>query len=64
MFDRVFSTFKSCDIDILEDDVRISGDMGVVCTIQRARIVLKNGETKHAWVVRPTASSARAASGS
>jgi ketosteroid isomerase-like protein len=50
MFDRVFSGFRSCDIDILEEEVRISGDMGIVCTIQRVNIVLKNGGAKNALV--------------
>jgi ketosteroid isomerase-like protein len=50
MFERVFSGFKSCDIDILEEEVTINGDIGIVCTVQKARIVLKSGETKHAWV--------------
>jgi ketosteroid isomerase-like protein len=50
MFDRVFSSFKSCDIDILEEDVTINGDMGIVCTIQKVNIVLKNGDTKQALV--------------
>lgn len=50
MFDRVFSGFRSCDIDILEEDVTINGDMGIVCTIQKVDIVLKSGETKRALV--------------
>jgi ketosteroid isomerase-like protein len=50
MFDRVFSGFTSCNIDILEEDVTINGDMGIVCTIQRVNIVLKNGDTKRALV--------------
>jgi ketosteroid isomerase-like protein len=50
MFDRVFSGFKSCDIDILEKDVTINGDMGIVCTVQRINIVLKSGDTKQALV--------------
>jgi ketosteroid isomerase-like protein len=50
MFDRAFSSFKSCDIDILEEDVTINGDMGIVCTIQKVNIVLKNGDTKQALV--------------
>lgn len=50
MFDRVFSGFKSCDIDILEEDVTINGDMGIVCTVQKVNIVLKNGEAKQALV--------------
>ena len=50
MFDRVFSGFKSCNVDILEEDVTINGDMGIVCTIQRVSIVLKSGDTKQALV--------------
>ena len=50
MFDRVFSSFKSCKIDILKEDVTINGDMGIVCTIQRVDIVLKNGDTKNSLV--------------
>ena len=50
MFDRVFSTFKSCKIDILEEDVTVNGDMGIVCTVQRVNIVLKNGDTKNSLV--------------
>jgi ketosteroid isomerase-like protein len=50
MFDRVFSSFKSCKIDILEEDVTINGDMGIVCTIQRVNIVLKNGDGKNSLV--------------
>jgi ketosteroid isomerase-like protein len=42
--------FRSCDIDILEGDLTINGDMGIVCTIQRVHIVLKNGDTKRALV--------------
>ena len=50
MFDRVFSGFTSCDIDVLEEDVMINGDMGIVCTIQKINIVLKNGDTRQALV--------------
>jgi ketosteroid isomerase-like protein len=50
MFDRVFSGFKSCKIEILEEEVTINGDMGIICTIQRVNIVLKNGETKNSLV--------------
>jgi ketosteroid isomerase-like protein len=46
MFDKVFGSFSSCDVDILETDVVINGDMGVVCTIQRVSVVLKNGASK------------------
>jgi len=50
MFDRVFSGFKSCDVKILEEDVTINGDIGIVCTVQRVDIVLKNGDAKRAMV--------------
>jgi ketosteroid isomerase-like protein len=50
MFDRVFSGFRSCKVDILETDVMLNGDMGIVCTIQKVNIVLKNGDTKTALV--------------
>jgi|ERR1700722_13189475 ketosteroid isomerase-like protein len=50
MFDRVFSGFSSCDIDILEEDITLNGDMGIVCTIQKVNILLKNGDSRHALV--------------
>ena len=53
MFDRVFGSFRSCDVDILKTDVVLNGDMGVVCTIQRVSVVLKNGASK-VLVVRET----------
>ena len=46
MFDRVFSSFKSCKVDILEMDVMLSGNMGIVCTVQKVTIVLKSGATR------------------
>ncbi|MGH7616245.1 MAG: YybH family protein [Gemmatimonadaceae bacterium] len=46
MFDKVFGGFRSCDVDILETDVVANGDMGVVSTIQRVSVVLKNGASK------------------
>ncbi|HEY1871446.1 MAG TPA: nuclear transport factor 2 family protein [Chitinophagaceae bacterium] len=50
MFDKVFSTFKSCKVDILETEVMLNGNMGIVCTVQKVNIVLKNGDTKLAMV--------------
>ena len=44
MFDRVFSSFTSCTVEILEMDVMWNGSMGIVCTVQRTTIVLKNGD--------------------
>src|SRR5665213_2022801 len=36
--------------DILEEDVTINGDMGIVCTVQKVSIVLKSGDTKRVMV--------------
>ena len=46
MFDNVFSNFNSCKVEILEMDVMLNGNMGIVCTVQRVKIELKNGETR------------------
>ena len=48
-FDRVFGSFRSCKIDILETDVVINGNMGLVCTIQRSERRTKDRrcETAH-----------------
>jgi ketosteroid isomerase-like protein len=45
-FDKVFGSFQSCKVDILEMDTVVNGNMGMVCTIQRVNVVLKNGATK------------------
>lgn len=50
MFDRVFSTFKSIKVDILEEEITVNGNMGIVCTIQKVNIVLKSGDIKLALV--------------
>jgi ketosteroid isomerase-like protein len=46
LFDDTFANFESCQVDILELDARVSGDMGIVCTVQRTNIVLKSGAAK------------------
>jgi ketosteroid isomerase-like protein len=46
MFDRVFANFRSCQVEILSTDVVLNGDMGIVCTVQKVNIVLKNGDAK------------------
>ena len=46
MFDSVFSNFDSCKVEILEMDVMLNGNMGVVCTVQKVKIVPKNGATR------------------
>jgi ketosteroid isomerase-like protein/quinol monooxygenase YgiN len=52
-FDKVFGSFQSCKVDILETDVVVNGNMGLVCTIQRVSVVLKTGDAKR-LVVRET----------
>jgi ketosteroid isomerase-like protein len=47
LFDDTFDKFESCKVDILSLDVRVSGDMGIVCTVQSTNIVLKGGVTRH-----------------
>ena len=49
-FDKVFNSFQSCEIDILETDVVVNGRMGLVCTIQRVNVVLKTGDVKSLMV--------------
>ena len=49
----MFAGFQSCKVDFLEMDTVVSGNMGVVCTIQRVSVVLKNGAAK-TLVVRET----------
>jgi ketosteroid isomerase-like protein len=45
-FDKVFGSFQSCKIHILEMDVVVNGNMGLVCTIQRVSVGLKTGDAK------------------
>ena len=52
-FDKVFGSFQSCKVEILETDVVVNGDVGVVSTIQRVSVVPKTGDAKH-LVVRET----------
>ena len=45
--DRVFGNFQSRKVDIVETDVVVNGDMGLVCSVQRVNVVLKTGDAKH-----------------
>jgi ketosteroid isomerase-like protein len=47
LFDDTFGNFESCKVDILDMDVTINEDMGIVCTVQSTNIVIKGGATKH-----------------
>ena len=46
MFDSVFGNFTACKVDIVETDVMLNGDIGIVCTVQRTNIEFKNGDTR------------------
>ncbi|HWK07891.1 MAG TPA: nuclear transport factor 2 family protein [Puia sp.] len=50
MFDSVFKNFKSCKITLLETEVILSDDMGIVCTIQKVEIVFQNDSSKTLFV--------------
>ena len=52
-FDKVFGSFESCKVDILETDAFVNERMGVICTIQRVNVVLMNGDAK-SLLVRET----------
>jgi ketosteroid isomerase-like protein len=49
-FDKVFSGFESCKVDILETITAVNGTMGMVCTVQHVNVVLKNGDKKSMFV--------------
>jgi ketosteroid isomerase-like protein len=50
MFDKVFGSFRSCKVGILEIETVVNGNMGIVCTIQEVNVVLKNGDAKRLLV--------------
>jgi len=50
MFDSVFKSFKSCKIIILNTEVIISNELGVVCTVQKAEIVFQNDISKTLFI--------------
>lgn len=49
-FDKVFSGFESCKVEILETITAVNGSMGMVCTVQHVNVVLKNGDKKSMFV--------------
>ena len=53
MFDQVFGTFQSCKVEILKTETVVNGNMGIVCTVQEVKVVLKSGDSK-AMLVRET----------
>lgn len=52
-FDKVFSGFESCKVDLLETDAVVNGNMGMVCTVQRVDVKMKSGDAK-SMIVRET----------
>jgi ketosteroid isomerase-like protein len=49
-FDEVFAGFQSCKVEILETDTIVNGNIGIVCTVQRVHVVLKNGIAKTMFI--------------
>jgi ketosteroid isomerase-like protein len=62
LFDDTFANFESCKVEILELEATVTGNMGIVCTVQSTNIVLKNGTAKHV-MARQTDCFERRASG-
>lgn len=53
MFDSVFRAFKSCKISILNTEVILGTDMGIVCTVQKVEILFQD-DTGKTLLVRET----------
>jgi ketosteroid isomerase-like protein len=53
-FDDAFGQLQSCNIDILEMETFINGDMGVVCSVQKWNTVTKDGTVNAPLLVRQT----------
>ncbi len=53
-FDEAFGQLKSIDVEIMETEIFINGNMGVVCSIQRWSMEMKSGETPPPLFVRQT----------
>lgn len=53
-FDKAFGQLKSCDVEILETETFINGDMGVVCSVQRWKTVGKDGTVNPPMLIRQT----------
>ena len=46
MFDRVFGSFQSREVTILETETIMGDDMGIVCSVQKVDVVFKTGAAK------------------
>ena len=53
-FDKEFASVTSFDVDILETELFINGDMGVVCSVQRWNIVSNDSPVARSLLVRQT----------
>lgn len=47
VFDDTFGKFETCEVDVLELDVTVNGDMGIACSVQSTNIVIKGGTARH-----------------
>jgi ketosteroid isomerase-like protein len=54
VFDKAFAQLESIKVDIVEVETFVNGDMGVVCSIQKWNIVLKDGVVNAPIFVRQT----------
>ncbi|MDR2798361.1 MAG: nuclear transport factor 2 family protein [Treponema sp.] len=54
VFDNAFSGLKSIKVDIIKMETFINGNMGVVCSIQKWNIILKDGTVNAPMLVRQT----------
>jgi ketosteroid isomerase-like protein len=53
-FDNAFGRIKSIEVDILEMETVVNGDMGVVCSVQRWKITGHDDTVKAPMLVRQT----------
>jgi ketosteroid isomerase-like protein len=53
-FDEDFSSLKSIDVEILQTETFINGDMGVICSVQRWNIVQKDDTVNPPMLLRQT----------
>ena len=54
VFDEAFGQLKSINVEFLETETFLNGDMGVVCSVQRWNMVTKDGTVNPPVLVRQT----------
>ena len=53
MFDKAFGSMKTCKVTVLETEITLINEVGIVCTIQKVEVVFKN-DTNKTMLVRET----------